>query len=437
MLSNGLPSAHVDLRALLRGDVVHEQIDDRIGGAGLRVGLDVVRALDLGLVELQVVVDDLLLVEAVVGDLAAVGRPPHGARLRQLLAVHPARGAVLDAVLVVAVGRDRRLVRAGGVAHPEVAIAIERLQLAVGRVGRRGLPAALDARATPSAAASTPAGSAIRVGHGTQLSGAAGRDVEAIPLPVEDVLDAAAVRAPGSVDRPRTDGPVELRADLLELRVARHRLQAVLRARRYLKESRDGGKGQQADGQGGCGAGEGPWQLTVHGNLLDWARWRRLADAAPLFSLYNIPVVCDKSGTRSFGSKSTSVTRAWEKRQRARIRHEGPKHAKTHEGCHARVDQQTGRVAGRNGRRVATGRGAQDAKHGGIQDVLCVLRPSSRCRPRFARRDRSFVRLRVLRVFVSNSVASVPSTRSYGRNGWATSTISHQRPAASRFQSRR
>ena len=25
----------------------------------------------------------------------------------------------------------------------------------------------------------------------------------------------------------------------------------------------------------------------------------------------------------------------------------------------------------------------------------------------------------------------------YGRNGWATSTISHQRPAASRFQSRR
>ena len=292
-----LAVAHVDLRALLRGDVVDPEVDDRVGGAGLRIRLDVVRALNLGLIELQVVVEDLLLVEAVVGDLAAVGRPPDRARLSELLAVHPARRAVLDAVLVVAVGRDGRLVGAGDFAHPQVAIAIEGFELAVGRIGRRGLTSALDARPAPAAAAPAPAAAGRRVGRRAELCRGARSDIEAIALAVEHVLDAAAVCAPRAAERARAHGAIELRAHLLVLRVARHRLQAILGARRHVQE----GEAQQAERQCGPRAGDGPWQLAIHVRLLQSSRKgcepeeRRARTRARLFSLYNIGEAWDKS----------------------------------------------------------------------------------------------------------------------------------------------
>ncbi len=68
-----LAIADIDLRALLRGDVVDPEVHDWVGRTGFRVRLHVVGALNLGLIELKVVVEDLFLVEAVVRDLAAVG----------------------------------------------------------------------------------------------------------------------------------------------------------------------------------------------------------------------------------------------------------------------------------------------------------------------------------------------------------------------------
>ena len=257
----GLAAANVDPRALLRGDVVDEEIDDWVGRAGLGVGLDVVGALNLGLIELKVVVDDLFFVEAVVRDLAAVGRPPDGARLAELFAVDPARRTVLDAILVVAVSRDRRLVGPIGVAHPQIAIAIERFQLAVGGVGRGGLPAAFDARATASTTAPAAAASVRR---GTKLGCAARGDVEAIPLAVEHVFDTGAVGTPGSADGARTHGAVQLRADLLILRVPRHRLQAILGARRDMEQ----GDADETERQRGSCAGNRSRLIATHVVLL-------------------------------------------------------------------------------------------------------------------------------------------------------------------------
>src|SRR5262249_18489630 len=99
-------------------------------------------ALHTGLTKGQVIVGDLAFIEAVIGDLLAVRRPPHGGALEQLLAVDPAGGTVLDAGLLAAVGGDGEFVAALGVTDPQVAVPIERLVLAVRRKDRGGLPAA-------------------------------------------------------------------------------------------------------------------------------------------------------------------------------------------------------------------------------------------------------------------------------------------------------
>ena len=263
-----LAAADVNPGALLRGDVVDPEVDDGVGGTGLRVRLDVVRALNLGLIELQVVVENLFLVEAVVGDLPAVGRPPDRARLSELLAVHPARRAVLDPVLVVAISRDAGLVGAGDFAHPQVAVAIESLELAVGRVRRRRLASALDARPAPAAAAPAATAARRRVAGRAEVGRAARGDIEAIALAFEHVFDAAAVGTPGPARRTRAHDTVQLPAHLLVLRVARHGLQAILGARRLVQ----GGDAQEAERQCGDRAGDGPWQLAIHVVLLDVSR---------------------------------------------------------------------------------------------------------------------------------------------------------------------
>jgi len=127
-----LAVAYIDLHGLLGAHVVDEEIDHGIRLAGFRIRLDVERVLDLRLVHLQVIVRHLLLVESVIGDSRAVGRPPHRGALCQLFAVHPARGPVLDAVLFAAVGGERNGVAAVGRTQPHVAILVERFQRLVG-----------------------------------------------------------------------------------------------------------------------------------------------------------------------------------------------------------------------------------------------------------------------------------------------------------------
>ena len=166
-----LAVAHVDLCRLLRGDVVDQEIDDRVRRAGLRVGLGVHGALQLGLIELQVVVGNAALVEAIERHLAAVGRPPDGGDLIELFAVDPARGAVLDALVGAAVAGDGGLGLGGEIHQIDVAVLVVVLgpQRAVRRIGggvlasalRRALsapaPAAAGRRRRPRRAASPAA----------------------------------------------------------------------------------------------------------------------------------------------------------------------------------------------------------------------------------------------------------------------------------------
>ena len=123
--------ACVDLGDRAAREVEHVELGHRVGRTRLRVGLDVHHALHLGLVELQVEVGHAALVEAIEGELRAIGRPPHRRVLVELLAVHPAADRVLRALRRVAIGRDRALVRAARLAQPQVAILVERLELAV------------------------------------------------------------------------------------------------------------------------------------------------------------------------------------------------------------------------------------------------------------------------------------------------------------------
>ena len=241
----GLAFAHVNLRRLLRGDVVNEQIDHGVRRARLGIGLDVVLALDLGLIELEVIVGDLHLVEPVVRDLRAVGGPPHRARLRELLAVDPARRPVLDAVLLAAVGRNLRLAAAAGVAQPEVARPVESLQRLVRGIRGCRLAASLDA---PSAAA---AAARARRRRRPNLRRQPGGHVVAIQLSVPDVLERLRV-LPRDGERTGLDRPRNLAAHSLVLLVPGHRPQPILGAGGEVEGA--GGEGQRqpgADERGG------------------------------------------------------------------------------------------------------------------------------------------------------------------------------------------
>ena len=193
-----LAVAHVDLCRLLRGDVVDQEIDDRVRRAGLRIGLGVHGALQLGLIELQVVVGNAALVEAIERHLAAVGRPPDGGDLIELFAVDPARGAVLDALVGAAVAGDGGLGLGGEIHQIDVAVLVVVLgpQRAVRRIGGGVLASAL--RRALSAPAPAAAG---RVGGLAERRRLPRRDVVAVPLAVEGVLEALAIGAPGRRSR--------------------------------------------------------------------------------------------------------------------------------------------------------------------------------------------------------------------------------------------
>ena len=237
-----LAAAHVDPGALLRRNVVDEQLDDRIRSARLGIGLDVILALNLRLVHLEVVVRDLFLVESVVGHPTVVGGPPHGGALAELFAVDPARRSVLDPVGLAAVGRDRDLA-AVAVAQPQIAVAIERLALAVGRIGRIELPATLGRAAgrTPSAAAATTPGRGL---GDADLGRRTRGDVVAIPLAVVRVVERPAVGVPRHGEGSQLHGAGDLLRHLQVLLIPGHRLQAILGGGRDLQQADDERRGE-------------------------------------------------------------------------------------------------------------------------------------------------------------------------------------------------
>src|SRR5215208_2412901 len=102
-----LSIAHVDARRLLRVDVINKEVDDWVWRTRLRIRFDVQRVVQLRETRRQIEVGNLALVEPIEGELLSIGRPPHRRALAELFAVHPTRGAVLDARLYAALGRDR------------------------------------------------------------------------------------------------------------------------------------------------------------------------------------------------------------------------------------------------------------------------------------------------------------------------------------------
>ncbi len=214
-----LPVTDIEARALLRGHVVHVQVDDRVGGTGFRIRLDIECSLHLGLIHAEVVVLHRGFVEAVVGESGAGGVPPHRGRLSQLFAVHPRRGAVLDAFRFAAVGGKRDFVGARRIAHVEIAIAVECLARRVGREREGRLPSALD---RSSASAITRRRRAGRFG------GTLGGDIVAPPLAVEHVLEALAIRRPRDGQRAHFYAARNVARHPRVLLVSRHCTQAIL-----------------------------------------------------------------------------------------------------------------------------------------------------------------------------------------------------------------
>ena len=150
----GLAAAHVDLDAGLRRDVVHEEIDDRVGLAGLRIGLDVDRAVELGLIHLQEVVGHLASrrsgsrrASRPSGDHHIAVVCASSSPYTQLAVPYLIRSFSLPSVVT------GDFVRARGVADEEVAVLVERLQRLVGRLDRGHLPAARRRRRPESRAA--------------------------------------------------------------------------------------------------------------------------------------------------------------------------------------------------------------------------------------------------------------------------------------------
>src|SRR5262249_37897449 len=148
-----------------------------------------------------VVVWHLALVKPVEGDLLAVRRPPHRGALLQFLAVDPAGCAVFNAGFVVAVRGDGHFVASLGVAQPEVAVPVKRLELAVRRGGGSELPAALPPprrvaprRIPPGRPGPRTTRGRLAFADGPRL---AGGDVVAISFAVLLIFEGLAVVLPG------------------------------------------------------------------------------------------------------------------------------------------------------------------------------------------------------------------------------------------------
>jgi hypothetical protein len=227
----------VEPGGLARGQVEDPEAHLRIGGARLGVVLVAGLGVGRGVVGQQGVAAHGRVVEVVVGDPAAVRRPPEALRraVPDLLSVHPVVAAVED-LPRLAVGGQGALGTPGGrhreVEHVEVALARVGELRAVGRQGgsllvRRGLGQALEARSRPPeeevaarfedlvrAAGKALVGvqapaQALEVRHREQALGLAGGRVQApqglAVAAVPQVGEGLAVGPPGDLLRPPPD----------------------------------------------------------------------------------------------------------------------------------------------------------------------------------------------------------------------------------------
>ena len=264
VIGERLPVPDVHLHGLSRGSVVDEDIGDRIRRARFRVSLDIHGVLHRRLVHLQVEVFYLTLVEAIVSDLRAIGRPPDRGGLGKFLAINPATGPVLNATLLAAVRTDGLFARSVKIGDPQIAIAVKGLQLMVGRFDAERLPAArcgasraalhrggrhlrllllhtaaaaarrlaLRLLSLTAASSATPAAPARIAGRLRRVAGHrsfAGGCIVFVRFPAEIVSKALAVARPSHAQGSGCDGAVDLGLHLGELIVPRHLLDAILR----------------------------------------------------------------------------------------------------------------------------------------------------------------------------------------------------------------
>src|SRR5262249_52921618 len=104
--------------------------------------LNVHGVLNRRLVHLQVEVFYLALVETIVSDLRAIGRPPDRGGLAKFFAINPATGPVLNASLSAAVRADGLFVGSVKIGDPQIAIAVKGLRLMIRSLDAEPLPAA-------------------------------------------------------------------------------------------------------------------------------------------------------------------------------------------------------------------------------------------------------------------------------------------------------
>ena len=244
-LGESLPVAHVHAHGLLGRQIVNKQVHDGIRAPSFHVRLQVQRALDARLVQREREIRYSTFVETVEGDLLVVRRPPDGGGLKQLLPIHPGGGAVLHPGPVAAIGGDGEIVGAVRRAQPQIALAIKRPPLLIGRRGVGELPPAFGPLAIRLSARRTTrrvAGAAYRfvrgrgrcsVGfsydHIRQESRRARGDVVAKTLPGFLILECLAPVLPRHVQRARRENVRHLLGHALVTLVARHRLEPVLR----------------------------------------------------------------------------------------------------------------------------------------------------------------------------------------------------------------
>ena len=133
LVSEGCAIAHIHHGRLSGGDVVHQQVGDRVRFAGMRVGLHQHGRQRLRLVELQEVILDRRFVIAHPRQLFPVRRPPHRLRDVELLEIDVRADAVADAPAIRSVRRQLYLRPAIDRHEPDIAIARDRPRLSIGR----------------------------------------------------------------------------------------------------------------------------------------------------------------------------------------------------------------------------------------------------------------------------------------------------------------
>src|SRR5690625_7443563 len=106
-------------------EIVNIELDEGVARARFRIVLYIYPALDLRLIELQMIILYLTLIEAVIGELPAIGRPPDRGALSGLLTIDPTSRSILDAALDTPIGRDLELIPPISVAEREVTVRCE------------------------------------------------------------------------------------------------------------------------------------------------------------------------------------------------------------------------------------------------------------------------------------------------------------------------